>query len=359
MKKIATIIGARPQFIKAAPLSTAIKNAAGIEEILIHTGQHFDPNMSDIFFNEMGIPAPNYKLNIHSLSHGAMTGRMLEAIEEILLREQPHMVLVFGDTNSTLAGALAAKKLHIPVAHVEAGLRSFNMRMPEEVNRILTDRISDLLFCPTQSAVENLQQEGFKAPQNKVVLCGDIMQDSMNFFGQFAPKRSEIKELKKMDSYVLCTLHRAENTNHIERLKSIIEGLNQIHQNIPVLLPLHPRTAQILKDQQIPYQFKIIEPVGYLTMISLLKHSSLVLTDSGGLQKEAYMNQKYCITLRDETEWVELTQAGVNFIAGANSQTMVTLAQKYLSLPFKGPKNLYGDGKTAQHIVTEMDRLMN
>ena len=301
--KIVTVIGARPQFIKAATVSRAF-HQTGAQEIIIHTGQHFDANMSEVFFQEMEIPKPHYHLDISNLSHGAMTGRMLEKIEQILISEKPDYVLVYGDTNSTLAGALAAAKLHIPIAHVEAGLRSFDMKMPEEVNRILTDRISSILFCPTQAAITNLNQEGFQHFNNRIVLSGDVMYDAVLFYQQKAKEVSTIlgRENLTKNGFVLATIHRAENTNDPARLHEIVNALNEIHLHQPVVLPIHPRTKAYLQSNQIDLNVKMIDPVGYFDMLSLLDNCSLVLTDSGGLQKEAFWFRKHCITLRDQTE---------------------------------------------------------
>ena len=313
--KIVTVIGARPQFIKAAVVSRAIAAHKDIKEVIVHTGQHFDANMSDIFFEEMCIPKPDYNLNVNGLGHGAMTGQMLEKIEAVLLQEKPDWVLVYGDTNSTIAGALAAKKLHIKVAHVEAGLRSFNMDMPEEINRILTDRISDILFCPTETAVNNLKKEGYENINCRIVRNGDVMQDAALFYaGRAERPKADIPE-----DFVLCSVHRAENTDDPERLRNIFSALEEISKTCRVVLPLHPRTKG--KLSAIGYDTNnshilFIEPVGYLEMVWMLKHCRLVMTDSGGLQKEAYFFDKYCITLRDETEWVELVKYGYNFLAG-------------------------------------------
>ncbi|MDP4687939.1 MAG: UDP-N-acetylglucosamine 2-epimerase (non-hydrolyzing), partial [Salibacteraceae bacterium] len=302
--KILTIVGARPQFIKAAALSRELKSRAGVEEILVHTGQHFDKNMSDVFFDEMNIPKPKYNLEINSLGHGAMTGRMLEGIEKLLLDEKPNMLLVYGDTNSTIAGALAAKKIHVPVGHVEAGLRSFNMRMPEEVNRILTDRISDHLFCPTDTAINNLKNEGFNDFDCKIHRSGDVMQDAALYYAQFSEEKSDVlAKLGNPKNFVLTTIHRAENTDDPIRLTSIISALNEINKSQQVICPLHPRTRKILENLPEKPAFSIIDPVGYFDMIELLKHASLVMTDSGGLQKEAFFFQNACITMRDQTEW--------------------------------------------------------
>lgn len=352
--KVLTIIGARPQFIKAAPMSKEISGREGVTEVIVHTGQHFDENMSDIFFREMHIPTPNYQLNINSLGHGAMTGRMLEEIEKILLIEKPNIVLVYGDTNSTLAGALAAKKLHIKVAHVEAGLRSFNIRMPEEVNRILTDRISDFLFCPTDSAIQNLHNEGFDKLNCSVVRTGDIMYDALKFFSQYAPDASYAFETAGNEKYALCTIHRAENTDDPIRLRNIISTLNKISEEVQILLPLHPRTQKLLQSLSIEPKFNIISPVGYLSMLTLLEHCQFVLTDSGGLQKEAYLKKKYCITMRDETEWVELVENGVNFVVGADSENIYSTFKLIYTKPFQAIEGIYGNGNAAKEIVDKI-----
>jgi UDP-GlcNAc3NAcA epimerase len=354
--KIVTILGARPQFVKAATVSRELKKQ-GLDEIIVHTGQHFDANMSQVFFDEMDIPHPHYNLEISGLHHGAMTGRMLEKIEEVLLEEKPDHALVYGDTNSTLAGALAAAKLHIPIAHVEAGLRSFEMKMPEEVNRILTDRISNILFCPTKTAVANLENEGFKNFNNQIILSGDVMYDAVLFYQKKAREVATVlkKENLAPSGFVLATLHRAENTDSPERLRSICSALNEISKSVQVVLPIHPRTKKYIHSLSIPLDFKTIEPVGYFDMLSLLENCRLVLTDSGGLQKEAYFFKKYCITLRDQTEWVELVQAGTNRIAGANKEVILTDFHRLKDEPFRSEEKLYGEGdasaKIAQFLV--------
>ncbi len=351
--KIVTIIGARPQFIKAAAVSREMEKHNDVEEIIVHTGQHFDKNMSDIFFKELHIPKPNYNLNIHGLSHGAMTGQMLEKIEDVLLKEKPDWVLVYGDTNSTIAGALAAAKLHIKTAHVEAGLRSFNMKMPEEINRILTDRISNLLFCPTDLAVENLKKEGFENfAFAKIVKSGDVMQDAAIFYKSFS-KKPENLEIE--NDFILSTVHRAENTDNEERLRNIFEALNEISEKTPVVLPLHPRTKKILNNLNIERSnIKIIEPVGYLQMVWLLQHCSLVMTDSGGLQKEAFFFEKPCVTLRDETEWAELVEHGFNAIAGADKERIIKAYENAKSKDLNFDIDLYGGGKASQNIVNTL-----
>lgn len=352
--KLLTIIEARPQFIKAAAVSRAFSKIKSINEIIIHTGQHFDKNMSEIFFKEMEIPQPAYNLNINSLNHGAMTGRMLEGIEEIIVKEKADMLMVYGDTNSTIAGALAAKKLHVPVAHVEAGLRSFNMRMPEEVNRILTDRISDLLFCPTDKAIENLTKEGFSNFPSKIVKSGDVMQDAALYYSKKSEKFSRIIVSLSLSDFILCTIHRAENTDNKERLNEIVKSINEINSVKTVVIPLHPRTCKLISDYGFTLQAKVIDPVGYFDMIELLKNCALVITDSGGLQKEAFFFKKHCVTLRDETEWVELTNGGFNKLAGANYNVIVQSVNEMLKKNSDFSVNLYGGGKASEIIAEEM-----
>jgi UDP-GlcNAc3NAcA epimerase len=344
MKKVVSILGARPQFIKAAVLSRIIRERKEFLEIIVHTGQHFDSNMSEVFFEEMDIPKPKYNLNINGMGHGAMTGRMLEQIEEVLLHEKPDLVVVYGDTNSTLAGALAAKKLGIKVAHVEAGLRSFNMAMPEEVNRILTDRISDLLFCPTLSAVSNLKSEGFENFDAKMILSGDIMGDSVAYYSRLSAERSGIIEKLKLDGkkFVLATIHRQENTADAAILKSILKALNDISEDTLVVMPLHPRTKMMMDKFDLSFKGLTIDPVGYFDMLQLLKYCSLVITDSGGLQKEAYFNQKPCVIAREETEWVELVEDGFARIGGSDTAQLKEASRDYLNkLPDYGI-DLYG-----------------
>ncbi len=351
MPKILTVVGARPQFVKAAALSRALNNYL-MEEVLVHTGQHFDENMAEIFFRQMEIPEPKYNLGIHSLSHGAMTGRMLEAIEKVILVENPSVVVVFGDTNSTLAGALAASKLHIPVAHVEAGLRSFNMKMPEEVNRILTDRISDYLFVPTETAERNLLNEGFGKFDVQIENTGDVMYDVALFYSRISAERSVVfKVLPKDKPLILSTLHRQENTDNSNKLKSILEALNELAAEYRIVLPLHPRTKKILEQQKIKLNFDPIEPVGYFDMVELLKNCSFVITDSGGLQKEAYFFKKQCLVIRDETEWTELVGLGYNHIVGSEKQRILEKAGaiKNTHLDFK--EKPYGDGNAAEKIA--------
>ncbi|MCX8084451.1 MAG: UDP-N-acetylglucosamine 2-epimerase (non-hydrolyzing) [Calditerrivibrio sp.] len=364
--KILTVIGARPQFIKAAAVSRVISKKVlegyNIKEIIVHTGQHFDDQMSGVFFREMEIPYPDYQLGINGLSHAAMTGQMMEKIEAVLLQEKPDLVLVYGDTNTTLAGALSAVKVHIPVAHIEAGLRSFNFEMPEEINRIITDRISSILFCPTQQSVENLKREGYpnflkKGTRQQIYLVGDVMFDTAIYYSNKIVDKGSIYSRFgiKPGRYNLCTIHRAENTDNPERLREILIGLGEISKDKALLLPLHPRTKKILeKDQdllKICENIKIIDPVGYFDMLALLQGAFLILTDSGGLQKEAYFFKKYCITLRDETEWVELVESGVNVVVGADKNKIVEVYLDLKNKQFPITENLYGDGNAADKIV--------
>lgn len=357
--KIVTILGARPQFIKAGSVSREIAQQAllgiDIQEVIVHTGQHYDTNMSDVFFKEMHIPKPDYFLGIGGKTHGAMTGQMIEKIEEILIQEKPDWVMVYGDTNSTLAGALAASKIHIKIAHIEAGLRSFNMRMPEEVNRILTDRVSHILFCPTQAAMDNLQAEALEQWNTgaKAVLAGDVMQDGAIFYKDLAQKPSDVN----VDAeFILCTIHRAENTDDVQRLASIIDALSEIAKEKQVILPLHPRTKKILEQSSLDTSnLTIIDPVGYLNMVWLISNCSVVMTDSGGLQKEAYFFKKPCVTLRDETEWVELIAAGVNVLVGPNKQAILCALEAYKKAQdINFSNNLYGAGLASKAIITTL-----
>jgi UDP-GlcNAc3NAcA epimerase len=347
--KVLTVIGARPQFIKAATVSNKIRSN-GNTEILVHTGQHYDNNMSDIFFEELGIPKPDYNLNIGSSNHGNQTGNMLIALEEIYLKEKPDMVLVYGDTNSTLAGSLCASKLLIPVAHVEAGLRSFNKAMPEEQNRILTDHISDLLFTPTLTAVNNLKNENITKGVHNV---GDVMYDAINLFKKRAKDVSKIVEKLDLapESYILSTIHRAENTNSVERLTSILNALSTCGKKI--VLPLHPRTKKFIEEYNLHVgdNLKIIDPVGYLDMISLQENSQKIVTDSGGVQKEAYFLKKPCITMRDETEWVETVENGWNVIVGSDSNKIMNALESFN--PTGTPASAFGNGDSSS-IITQI-----
>lgn len=358
MKKILTVLGARPQFIKASVVSHAIGQTQGLSEAVVHTGQHFDANMSDVFFSELGMNKPDYFLDIHGGTHGAMTGRMLEAVEKVMLQEKPDVVLVYGDTNSTLAGALAAAKLHIPVAHVEAGLRSFNMAMPEEINRILTDRISQWLFTPTAAATGNLQREGHTS--DNIFEVGDVMYDvALHHGSRVQPGVGLMAELGlKEKGYVLATIHRQENTDHPQRLAAIVDAFIATARTLPVVWPLHPRTRAVLQKvglmDALAHHVKVIEPIGYLDMVQLEKYAALIATDSGGVQKEAFFYQVPCVTLRDETEWVELLETGWNRLAPPTDAVFLqTLMKKALGSSGQEVKP-YGTGRTANCIVREL-----
>ncbi len=350
--KIVTVIGARPQFIKAAVVSRILRRNHRIKEVFIHTGQHYDQNMSKVFFDEMEIPEPDYNLHIHGLSHGAMTGRMLEGIEAVLIDEKPDIVLVYGDTNSTLAGALAAKKLVIDLAHVEAGLRSHNLEMPEEINRILTDRISDLLLCPTKLAEENLIKEGFDTMVNTVRVTGDVMYDAALFYADKSEELATIQRRIPLENeFMLVTIHRQENTNSLDRLQPIVEGLNTLAHEIDIVFPIHPRTRKTFQEQGLSLDFEPIDPVGYLDMIQLLKHCKIVATDSGGLQKEAFFFRKPCLTLRDQTEWSELLDLGANRLCGADKGLLISSFHEMRNHQLKDVGEPYGDGKAGETIA--------
>ena len=374
--RIVTVVGARPQFIKAASIRRAIqkinKRKRRIQEILVHTGQHYDYMMDKVFFEELRLPKPDYHLGVGSGSHAKQTGKMLEGIEAVLQREKPRMVMVYGDTNSTLAGALAAAKLKIPVGHVEAGLRSYNPSMPEEINRLLTDHLSTLLFCPTDQAVRNLLKEGIKDGGTRIVKnVGDVMYDSVLYYSKIAERRSAIlQELGlytpnsvrnanlrslRIPNYYLATLHRAENTDDSKRLKSILRALNELGRNSPTVLPLHPRTKKMIKAYHLFSEFKnikFIEPVSYLDMLKLGKNAKAILTDSGGVQKEAYWFGVPCLTLREETEWVETIKSGWNVLAGTSVQKIVKEAGHAGARRRNLKRNkIFGDGKASQKIV--------
>lgn len=369
--KVLTVVGARPQFVKAAMVSKAILDHGEIEEIILHTGQHYDSNMSEIFFTQMGIPKPAIQLNCGGGTHGAMTGKMLAEIESALLECKPDFVLVYGDTDSTLAGALAAAKLHIPIAHVEAGLRSFNKAMPEEINRILTDHVSDLLLVPTQSSVKQLASEGITKGVHHI---GDVMYDAAKTFGELADKQSKIlQELQLLETkYILVTCHRAENTDAPCRLTAIWDALNEIAANgTKVVLPLHPRTEKVLKSLKLLPQefvfegtsievapnFLLLPPVSFLDMVALEKYATVILTDSGGVQKEAYFHGVRCVTLRDETEWTETIETGWNVLVGADKNRILSETSKAIIQMQSGDcKSLptipdYGTGFAAKEIV--------
>ncbi len=358
---IITIVGARPQFIKAAALSAALASYPAVRERLLHTGQHFDDNMSGLFFRELGIPAPAWNLGLGSGTQGGMTGRQLAAIEQVLIAERPDAVLLYGDTNSTLAGALAAAKLQIPVAHVEAGLRSFNRRMPEEINRVLTDHVSHWLFAPTESAVHNLQREGIAAAQ--VHSVGDVMFDAALHFAGIARARSlrhPVFAVVATRPFVLATVHRAENTDASERLRVIVHALKALAGGIDVVWPLHPRTRKALASLGLAVEstagLHCIEPLGYLDMIEMEQAAQMVVTDSGGVQKESFFFGRPCVTLRDETEWVELVDAGWNRLAPPTCVAAVTAAF-HAALGSAGvPVRPYGDGDAAQRIASTLLR---
>ena len=376
--KIVTIIGARPQIIKAAALSRAIQThcADRIQEVIVHTGQHYDDNMSQVFFDELGIPKPDYNLHVGSAAHGVQTARMIEGIERILLDEQPDCIVLYGDTNSTLAGAVAASKIHVPVVHIEAGLRSFNKAMPEEINRIVCDHCSTLLFSPTQAGIDNLLKEGFPMENNgpytidnpKVYHCGDIMYDNSLHFSTIADQKADL--LKRLGlvgkPYALATLHRDGNTDHRERLSAITEALLELAKDIAIVLPMHPRTRKmvdLLLEESVKEQLfhseniHVTEPVSFLEMIQLEKHSQLVLTDSGGVQKEAFFFQKPCVILRPETEWVEIVKAGTAVLADAEPGKIIEASRRYLLQPPVDFPAIFGDGHAAEFMLDKIQML--
>lgn len=371
--KVLDVVGARPQFIKAAPVGKALR-AAGYTEVLVHTGQHYDYEMSQVFFDELGLKAPDYHLEVGSGTHGYQTGEMIKRIEEVLLKEKPDLVMVYGDTNSTLAGALAAAKLHIPVAHVEAGLRSFNKKMPEEINRVLADHVSDLLFCPTETAVENLRREGFANIVNDghlisdpstsyplslnsplVMNVGDVMYDAALMYLELAERKSTILNRLSLrpNNYALATVHRAGNTDDPEHLKGIFQGLARLTQEgLMVVVPLHPRTRKAMTSlslDTLPEKLLIIEPVSYLDMLVLEKNARVILTDSGGVQKEAFFFRVPCVTLREETEWVETVETGWNVLVGWDQERIAQAALK--AQPGRESAWPYGDGRAAERII--------
>jgi UDP-GlcNAc3NAcA epimerase len=375
--KIVTIIGARPQIIKAAALSRAIKNkySSKIREVIVHTGQHYDANMSQVFFDELQIPAPNYNLNVGSGSHGQQTAAMITGIEEILLKEQPNGIVLYGDTNSTLAGALAAIKIHVPIIHIEAGLRSYSKAMPEEVNRIMCDHVSTFLFSPTATGINNLLREGFKMNNNppfnannpRIYHCGDVMYDNSIYFSEVTESKTNIlsKLQLQQSKFVLATIHRNNNTDEPIRLNAIFKALNDISvkYNLDMVLPLHPRTAKLLEvnlyadlfnEIKSNSKFKITEPVSFLEMVALEKNCKMVMTDSGGVQKEAFYFEKPCVILRPETEWVELVECGTAIIADANEDKIKNAFEAMVSKnDLKFPK-LYGDGNAAEFICGQI-----
>lgn len=356
--KILTVLGARPQFIKASVVSNYVSTLSGVDEVVVHTGQHFDANMSDVFFQELGMNPPAYQLDIHGGGHGDMTGRMLIEVEKVLLQERPDVVLVYGDTNSTLAGALAAVKLHIPVAHVEAGLRSFNMAMPEEVNRILTDRVSRWMFTPTTTAADHLKAEGVNAAN--IVPVGDVMYDVAKFHGKRVDANGRVmaKLGLKGNDFVLATVHRAENTDDPARLTAIVDAFRDLSGDLPIVWPVHPRTRAVLQKRgqldDMPANLYLIDPVGYLDMVQLEKHAALIATDSGGVQKEAFFYGVPCVTLRDETEWVELVDAGWNrLVSPRSAQEVVTAVRQALGSKGEAVQP-YGEGNAAELIIRRL-----
>ena len=373
--KLVTVIGARPQIIKAAALSRAIKNhfSDRIQEIIVHTGQHYDDNMSQVFFDELGIPRPDYNLHVGSASHGVQTARMTEGLESILIKEQPDFIVLYGDTNSTLAGAVAAAKIHVPIVHIEAGLRSFNKTMPEEINRIVCDHCSTLLFSPTKAGFENLKREGFPIDNEppytidnpKVYHCGDIMYDNSLHFADIAEAKTDIIQRLELTGkpFILATIHRDSNTDQPERLNAIFNALIRLSNECQVVLPLHPRTAKLLKtnlDGEKQAQLfnnpsiSLIPPVSFLEMIALERHARLVMTDSGGVQKEAYFFQKPCIILRPETEWVEIVQTGNAILADADESRIMQAWQHFQSNPPTTFPEIFGDGHAAEFMLKMM-----
>lgn len=373
--KILTVIGARPQIIKAAALSRAIKQHFNkeMQEIIVHTGQHYDANMSQVFFDELGIPQPDYNLGVGSASHGVQTARMIEGIEEILLKEKPDYIVLYGDTNSTLAGAIAASKIHVPIVHIEAGLRSFNKSMPEEINRICCDHCSTLLFSPTATGFKNLINEGFN-PDNKkkftidnpgIYHCGDVMYDNSKYFANIADKKSKIIDKEGLigTDYILCTIHRDNNTDQPERLNAIFRALLKISEDKKIVLPLHPRTSKLLKINLKEELFdkitnneniKILPPASFLDMILLERHSQMVITDSGGVQKEAFFFQKPCLILRSETEWREIVDCGAAAIADADEEKIIEFHNKFVENQQHNYPEIFGDGNAAEFICKEM-----
>lgn len=349
--KVVTVVGARPQFVKAAVVLAEFAKRNDIDEVLIHTGQHFDDNMSRMFFEEMNLKKPDYQLDINNLPHGALTGRMMERLETIFADEKPDWVIVFGDTDTTLAAVLSAKKMNLRVAHVEAGLRSFNMQMPEEINRIVTDRISDLLFCPTQNAAQNLLSEGIS--KDKIVISGDVMKDAMI---QFGPKMRK-PNISIPKDFILCTFHRAEIVNNSTKLLEMVASLEQLCNLAPIVCPLHPHTRKVLTYNNFDFsntKISFISPVGYLEMLYLLNNCKLVLTDSGGLQKEAYFAKKICLTLRNETEWTELVNCGYNILTTTNPEQIIKLTKTNFDKIINFNECLYGNGNAASIIVNNI-----
>lgn len=374
MLKIVTIIGARPQIIKAAALSRTIKHlfAGKMQEVMVHTGQHYDESMSQVFFDELGIPAPDHHLNAGSGAHGTQTARMIEGIEEVLLKEKPGCIVLYGDTNSTLAGALAASKLHVPVVHIEAGLRSFNKHMPEEINRIMCDHVSTLLFSPTKAGVDNLIREGFQVNSEppysidnpKVYHCGDVMLDNALYFSELSRQKNILSRYKlENNNFILATVHRSGNTDSAERMNTIFSAFAKIASSDKIIIPLHPRTEKLLQqqlDDKLHEQvinnnnLLLVPPVSFLEMIALEKNAKMIITDSGGVQKEAFFFRRPCIILRPETEWTELVEMGAAAIADANEQNILDAYINYNRNNTIAYEPVYGDGKAAEFICTEI-----
>ena len=373
--KLVTIIGARPQIIKAAALSRAIRNhyADQIQEVIVHTGQHYDDNMSQVFFDELQIPRPDYNLHVGSASHGVQTARMTEGIEAILIKERPDFIILYGDTNSTLAGAVAAAKIHVPIVHIEAGLRSFNKAMPEEINRIVCDHCSTLLFSPTLAGVENLKREGFPVDNDgpytidnpKVYHCGDIMYDNSLHFAAIAEEKTDINQRLELTAkpFILATIHRDTNTDHPERLSAIFRSILKLSEECQVVLPLHPRTAKLIKtnlDEDLQNQIfscqniKLIPPVSFLEMVALERHALLVMTDSGGVQKEAYFFKKPCVILRPETEWVEIVATGNAVLTDADEGRIIKAWQQFKDNPPTVFPEIFGDGHAAEFMLDKI-----
>lgn len=356
MMKVFSIVGARPQFIKVAALHRAIIKKNNLQHFILHTGQHYDDNLSEIFFKELNIPKPAFSLNLTQNAESS-GNEMLEKIEHIFANENPDLVIVYGDTNSTLAGALAAQKQNIKLAHIEAGLRSYNHSMPEENNRVETDKISDILFCPTKNAVENLIGEGIEKTEKKIVFSGDVMLDAYDFF---SAKIESGSQENITEPFILCTLHRQSLVQSTDKLSEVIKALNEINKQIPIILPAHPRLQEVIESLNLQIYFTIIEPVGYFKMLELLNDCTLVITDSGGLQKEAFFSKKVCVTLRDETEWTELTEAGINFIAGDSSyKKIINTFEKARTIKGDFNKSFYGDGNAAEIIANNIENYLS
>ncbi len=350
--KIISVIGARPQFIKSAAFSKKNSDEKLFKEIIIHTGQHYDKNMSKIFFDQLSIPKPKYNLDINNKNHGEMTGEMMIKLESLFIKENPKAILVYGDTNSTLAGALVAKKLKITLVHIESGLRSNNLEMPEEINRIVTDNISNILFCPSQESFDNLKNENITNRADLVKITGDIMYDSLKLFSNL--KNNKFTE--RNNKYCIVTIHREENTDNIKNLKNIVESINKISKFIDIIFPIHPRTLKKVQDFNLDFKSKVylISPVGYVEMLHLVQNCEIVLTDSGGLQKEAYYLKKFCITLRKETEWKELVSSKVNYITGSNKEKILESFHKLINKDFNSKKNIYGSGNSSEIILKSL-----